>query len=316
MGNQVEWKGSRLRIPVKHSKNTGGISFDGLDKFSTVKADNFTNMEFDPTGRQISCVISQMEVDVNATARVTDIIARQLESDAQDMADDIAGIFYANRVGKNFLGLLDATADTGIYGGLNRAIAPFTGLQGNRTTIGGAGILTLAIMRTMMSACTHGTEVPDLIVCPTAVWALYESLLTPTVINQIAVTGYPQMTRDGMVSGIQGLKGQQGFNAIYYSGVPVVADRRALAGNMFFVNTNKIKFYGLKSTDPDYKPVKFAGQTIEGVYSNVPTVTGFSFSGFNKPIDQYGKVGHIILMGNLIASSPRHLGRLTNVVSA
>ncbi|MBT9146050.1 MAG: hypothetical protein DDT42_01929 [candidate division WS2 bacterium] len=123
------------------------------------------------------------------------------------------------------------------------------------------------------------------------------------------------MTRDGMVSGIQGLKGQQGFNAIYYSGVPVVADRRAPAGNMFFINTNKIKFYGLKSTDPDYKPVRFAGRTIEGTYSNVPRVTGFSFSGFNKPIDQYGKVGNIILMGNLIASSPRHLGRLTNVVS-
>lgn len=312
LGNQKSWRGSKLRMPIKHARNTQGMSFDGLDRFATTKADNFINMEFDPTGRQIPCVISQMEVDVNATNRVVDLVARQLESDAQDIADDIAGLFYTLQTGKNFLSVLDAVDDGGLratYGGLARAT--FLGIRGNVTAA--VGLLTLGRMRTMMNSCTHGTESPDLIVCPRPVWGFYESLLTPTVINQIAVTGFPQLTRTGIAPGVQSLKGQQGFDAIYYSGKPVVADDRAPAGNMFFLNTNRIAFYGLKSTDPDYKTVKFTGQNIDGVYSDAPVVNGFSFSGFNKPVDQYGSVGHILLMGNLIANSPRHLGRLLGI---
>jgi hypothetical protein len=81
------------------------------------------------------------------------------------------------------------------------------------------------------------------------------------------------------------------------------------------LNTKNIAFHGVKTTDPDYKTVKFQGGGLESPYS-VPSTTGFSFSGFNKPIDQYGKVGHIILIGNLICNNPRNQALLYGITGA
>jgi len=84
---------------------------------------------------------------------------------------------------------------------------------------------------------------------------------------------------------------------------------------MFMLNTRNIAFYGVKTTDPDYKTVTFTGGGLESVYS-VPVTTGFSFSGYNKPVDQYGKVGHIILIGNLICNNPRNQAMLSGITGA
>ncbi len=86
LANQKDWKGTQIRFPVKYAQNTQGMSFDGLEKFSTTKSDNFIYGYFSPTGREINSVISQIEADVNATNPVINLEARQLASDAQDMA--------------------------------------------------------------------------------------------------------------------------------------------------------------------------------------------------------------------------------------
>jgi hypothetical protein len=100
-----------MRFPVKTASNSEGMWFDGLEKFSTTKTENFRNMKFSPTGREINSVISGIEVDVNQTNKVTDIVSRQLASDAQDMASDIASAFYTLQTGKAFLSLVDAVDD-------------------------------------------------------------------------------------------------------------------------------------------------------------------------------------------------------------
>ena len=67
---------------------------------------------------------------------------------------------------------------------------------------------------------------------------------------------------------------------------------------------------------PGHTPISFSkGGGIEGVYS-VPSTTGFSFSGFKTPIDQYGRVGHTMLMGNLICKDPRSGGVLIGITGA
>ncbi len=80
------------------------------------------------------------------------------------------------------------------------------------------------------------------------------------------------------------------------------------------LNTKKIAFYGLPSTMPGYKPVKFTAGSMDSVY-NIPVTTGFSFSGFQMPIDQYGRVGHTILMGELLSDNPRLNSLMTGVVT-
>lgn len=325
LGNQKQWKGSQLRIPIKYTQNTNGTSFDGLDKFSTTKANNFVKMTFNPTGREMPVVISQIEADVNqAGGKIVDLVARQMESDAQDMASDIAEKFYTLQTGKEFLSLTDACDDANLgatsYGGLARST--YTGLQGNLTQ--SIGALSLTDMRTAVNGATHGANTPNLIITTKAVWQYYEALLIPTLTTRVEATalngyssfvgasmnGLPNITAPGSQT-----TGTQGFNAIYYSGIPLVADEDCTAGYMFGLNTRSIAFHGLKSTDPDYQPVSFAsGGGMDSVYS-VPSTTGFAFSGFNKPIDQYGKVGHIILMGNLVCDNPRLNFLMTDITS-
>ena len=111
LGNQKNWKGSQMRMPIKYATNSEGMSFNGLEKFSTTKTNNFINMTFNPTGREIPTVISQIEADVNESNKIIDLIARQMSSDAQDMASDIATLFYTLQTGKNFLSLKDACDD-------------------------------------------------------------------------------------------------------------------------------------------------------------------------------------------------------------
>lgn len=324
LGKQKRWQGSQMRMPIKYAQNSQGMSFNGLEKFSTTKTNNFINMTFNPTGREIPTVISQIEADVNSSNKVMDLIARQMASDAQDMASDIATLFYTLQTGKNFLSLKDACDDGSLgatsYGGLLRAT--YTGIKGNYVSIGGN--LTLANLRTEYNACTHGSDSPDLILTTKAVWAFYEKLLTPTLSNQVtqaSLSGYAKFT-GASANGVPNiaapgtdLKGSQGFSAIFYNGVPVIADENCNSGYLYMLNTRSLAFYGLPSTHPDYKPVKFSDSSMDSVY-NVPATTGFSFSGFNTPIDQYGQVGHIILMGDLICNNPRLNGVMIGITGA
>ncbi len=325
LGNQKRWAGKRMKFPIKWQKGVAGTAFDGLQKFSTSKSDSFAMMEFDPTGYEHNVVISQMEADVNSTAKAIDLIAREIQSREYDMMDSIATLFYTIHDSstpdyKNFLSLYDACDNESLgpstYGGLDRTDY---GNDGVYTATGGA--MSLTTLRTMFSACTHGWEKPDLIIMSRTNWNRYEilnSAITSTgnIWYDLASSkGYPQMTRTGIAAGTIGLRGQRGFDALWYSGAPVVMDEKIGTNYTLMLNTNHLAFYGLKSTHPDYTPVQFAKGTVEGVYSDVPSTPGFAFSGFNTPIDQYGKVGHIILMGNLISDSPRHLGMESNYTS-
>lgn len=309
LGNQKPWK---TYFPIKWAAGITGTDFDGLDKFSTALSNSFERMKFDPTGFSVNVAYSQMELDVAAAGtNEINMIARELESRAQDMIDGVADRFYTLQTGKKFLSLIDAcdngtlaTAET--YGGLDRSTY---GLAGIYTASNGA--MTMANLRTKFANCTHGGEGPTMIVTTKANWARYEALnITTTSYGTInySNTGYPQVTRTGVLPSVQGLKGDKGFDALWYCGKPMVVDEKCPANHLFMLNENHLAFYGLKSTKKGYTPVTFGGGSIESVYTNVPKATGFAFSGFNDPIDQYGSVGHIILMGNLISDSPRHQG--------
>ena len=318
LGNQKLWKGYQMKFPVQYQATDTGTWFTGLEQFSTTKVNDFVNMTFNPTGREEAVTLSGIEMDLNNSDRVIDLAARETEKTANKLADVIANSFYTLQSGDAFLSLLDAVDDgsnTANYGGLSRST--YTGIQGNYTA--SVGTLTLSVMGTMFNDCTHGNESPDLIITPKAVWNYYESLLTPTVRTTVTATdlkGYSQMTRTGIVAPGAGLGGHQGFNAIFYRGVPVVADEKANAGDMYFINTRHLTFYGVRSTLPGYKPFKFSSDNIEDVYDQAPKTFGWSFSGFNTPINQYGEVGHIVVIGNLISDKPNTLGRMTGITGA
>lgn len=311
LGNQKPWK---EYFPVKYATGVAGTDFDGLDHLATALSDSYARMEFDPTGFSVNVAISQMEVDVSkARNTIIDLAAREFESRAEDMIDGIGTRFHTLQTGKAFLSLIDAadneTAGPATYGGLDRSTYGLSGIYTSTT-----GAMSLATLRTKYNACTHGTSRPDLIVTSKTGWTRYEvlnSATTSTGYIQYSLAeskGYPQLTRTGIAPNIMGLRGQRGFDALWFSGTPVVIDEKCSANYLYMLNTDHLAFYGVKSTDPDVTPIKFGKGSIDSVFTDVPKVTGFAFTGFRKPIDQYGLNGHIILMGNLIADSPRHQG--------
>lgn len=313
LGNQKTWNGTKMKFPIKYAASDTGGSFDGLDKFTIAKVDTRINMEFSPRAEYQSVTLSQMEIDVNATEKgVIDQVKLELASAQTDMIDRLASRWYAYQSGKNFDGLYDAVDEgdtTATYGGLTRST--YTGIKGNLTASTGA--LTVAKMLTMMNECDHGGDRSTLIVTTKTVWGYYHALVEAKISVNTTANGYPQLTRTGIAPGVQALKGQLGFDALWFDGVPVVKDEKMTAGYMAFINEKHLVFYGLKSQK--YKPIQFTSKNLESVYSDIPSTTGFAWSGLLDPIDQYGEVGHIILMGDLISDSPRHLGMLTGITS-
>ena len=163
MAKAKKWSGEKMKHPIKYKKNVTGQSFDGYDTLSTAATDNRINLEFDPRFYQITASIPLTEVDVNATeARVLDLVALELESSAQDMADDIGTLLYADGTGnsnKDFLGLaaiVDDGTSVATYGSQSRTT--YTTIKATVTASGGT--LTLDKMATLYNAVSSGSIRP------------------------------------------------------------------------------------------------------------------------------------------------------------
>ena len=317
LGKQKDWAGYNGKFPIQYQVTDNGTWFNGLEKFNTALTDDFVNLTFSPTGVEEPIVISGIEASINASMPKVNLVKRAFERSANAMITKVANAFYTLQSGKTFWSVLDVTDDgtnTPSWGGLARST--YTTLKGNLTT--GVGNLTLAVMGTMYDSCSNGPDHPDLIIAPKAVWRYYESLITPTrqVVSQlISVKGYDKWTINGVVPATS-LHGSQGFNSLDFRGVPVVSDELAPSGTMIFLNTKYVNFYGLKPVLEGYKPFKFVEGSIEDPYDQVPKTIGWGFSGLKVPQDQFGEVGHIILLGNLVSTNPARTGRLEGITGA
>src|SRR3990167_4198561 len=110
LGRAKKWGfGEQVRQPVKVSKNSTGQSFAGFDTFSTSATNNRVNLSYPPAFYHISVALPLSELSVNSgDAKVLDLAAIELAGAAQDAADDIGTLFYADGSGndsKDFLGL-------------------------------------------------------------------------------------------------------------------------------------------------------------------------------------------------------------------
>ena len=56
------------------------------------------------------------------------------------------------------------------------------------------------------------------------------------------------------------------------------------------------------------------GKAIEGVYNDAPSKNvGFQWTDFMVPINQYGIVAHIYLLGNQVNWNPKRSGKLEGI---
>src|SRR3990167_7370491 len=177
-----KWSGRTLRIAVKTSKNSTGTSFRGFDSFSTSATDNRVVLEFTPSFHQITCALPGDELSVADTEdKVIDLMKLTIQSDSEDLADDLGTAFYANGAGNNskdvlgLAALVDDGNSVSTIGGLSRST--YTTLASTVTASGGS--FTLAAVDTLWSNVTSGSQKPTAIYTTEAVYNFYGQLLRP-----------------------------------------------------------------------------------------------------------------------------------------
>lgn len=318
LGKAKPWTGHKIYKAIKYKVSPTGGPFSGLDTFDTNAIVNKVRMSWDPTGYYQNVTIPGIEKAVNATsAQVTPMVANAIDDATQDMADGLGDVLYgsADGTGKQFTGLLHIILDSGTIGGLARST--YSTLDATVTASGGTIALTdISTLISNVSLSGSTKNRPTYFVCNETVWDLIEQLYTPTIRHT-----YGMMTMKGPMKlgqeGTAGFSGGNGFVAVTYRGIPIVADEKATSQTLFAINENYLDFYGLKH--PDLKPINLGSKTIEGgpyEAGEVPSkAMGLQWTGFKIPTNQLGEVGQVILLGNLVSFNPGRQGRLTGITS-
>lgn len=320
MRETKNWSGRQLHIPLQFAKPTSGGSFSGVGDFDTALQDTRVRQTFEHKMFYQNISIAGGEASLNKTdAEVLDLVKITLEEGQNAMIDTIGSQLYGIGVGDEFQGLgaiVDAGTNTSTYGSLSRTT--YTMLN-STVQAASAGALTFSLMATVMrgaSAAGSKRQRPSIIVTTETGWDLLESLFIPTTqatydaISRVNVTTYskPGVTFKDQDS----LKGQYGFEALCWRGIPIVADEKCDSGTMFFLNEEYLHWYNLKGVDlTSYK----VSSNIDSVYSEYQKTYPIQWSGFEKPYAQYAKIGQFLALGNLISGSTRRQGKATGITT-
>lgn len=296
-----EWDGRTLRAPVKVSKNTTGQSFRGFDTFSVSPTDNRQYMEYTPSFYQITCALPGDELSVADTDdKVLNLMKLTIQSDTEDMADNLGTIFYADGTGngsKDPLGLaalVDDGTNVSTIGGLSRST--YTTLQS--TVTASSGVISLAKVDTLWINVTSGMQRPTAFFTTQAVYNYYGQLLRP------------QERIEKPASMSKGLESGTGFTALHYNGKPILMDEKCTSGAFIAVNEKYVDWYALPYFNAN--PVSYKSQ-IEGNDYDAPMGLGFSWSDWIVPANSASVVGHIYFGGQFITTNPKRHGKLTGV---
>ena len=223
-----------------------------------------------------------------------------IQSDTEDMADDLGTIFYADGTGngsKDPLGLgalVDDGSSVATIGGLSRSTFPT--LQGTVTASGGS--LTLAKLDTLWINVATGAQKPTAFYTTEAIFNFYGQLLRPQ----------ERITKDASL--MKGIQAGTGFTALSYMGKPVFMDEKATSGSLQALREDDIDWYALPykmATAVSYK------SQVDGNDYPAPMGLGFSWSDWIIPANAAGVVGHIYFGGQFITKNPKRHGKLTGI---
>lgn len=296
-----------MDFPIKYQVGTAIQSFLGFDALPTSFTDTRVTMKYNPRFVAANVALAGTDIAANNTkAKVLDLTRVEMASRAQDLADGIGTMLWADGTGNNskdFLGLA-ALVDNGTVaptiGGLSRST--YTTLQ---STVTAAPTLSLATMRTLWNAIADATVVPTRGYTDYPTWALYEQLLQPQekIFKEVNI--------------VPNYKGYEGFSGLMYAGMEVVPDRKATAGQLVFLNEDYIDFYGLDTSLEAFegaRKVDVASKLFIGNSYNSTSNLGFYWTGFIKSTNQFAFNSFIVMAGQLATDNPRRHGKLTGVV--
>lgn len=292
--------GHRLVISTVVSDRSNGTSFSSFDTLPTAQEDVRARFTIDPSEYAINVTFSGIQLATNKGPEAfLNLVAEEFSDSARALAELLGEHSYLDGTGnnnKNIAGLnyhVDDATDVVTYQGLSRNT--YTNLRATRNAQ--AGALGFANLATDYDAAQRGSDSPTLIVTTPAVFSIIERLVAPTV-NVNYGQKLPTLSPTGQAAG-EGINLFYGVNAIYYRGVPIVADEKCTANNIFTLNENHLFLYEL-----DYP-----SDVVEA------SKEGFGWTGWKKSTNQNAIVGHMLWAGQLVGESSRTMARRTAVTS-
>ena len=291
LSNSRPWDGGdQVLMPIKIQKGTSNGSYAGLDTLSTAQTSDRILASIDPKQYYGSVVISGIQQAVNAgDGRVLDLLAVEMESKAGDLKDSMGDGFYSDGTGntnKDITGLRAAVDDSTFvvtYEGISRST--YTAW---RSVITSDATLTLDNLAADFNSAKVGAEDPTLLLTTPAIFNIYEALMDQDVRYSLSFSGYDQIYGKGMPRKNGNLAQGQGFNSLYFRGIPMVADEKCTTGRLYTLNENHI-FFKTFSKHPNHSAQK----------------NGFFWTGLKEPVNQDGNVGQFLWYGNLASDGPK-----------
>lgn len=320
------WRGVTENQPIETANSTTGGSFAGMDTFPTAATNNTRLMTWYVAAYEQSVVVPGIERAVNANneKQVLRLLATRMDEAKISAAQNIGQIFYGFGAGKDFDGLgliVDNGTNSSSYAGITRSTSPF--INGDVTAVT-SGIITLDYLSSEfdnVSAAGSTSESPTIGLTTKAIWTFIEGLIQPMVsarYETMQLRGYDRV--DGGIpagtmapAGDSRLSGFGGFNALSYRARPLVADDNCTGQTFFWLNEHYLEFKRL--IDSSLNQIASTVEVTEGFYKDVPMPSAFQFRELISPVNQYGEVGLLLLMGNLIDTQPRRNGKLTGITS-
>lgn len=288
--------GSQLLVPIKYQSSSSGGWYSNFDTFSTTQVNTRVNATFTPKQLYFSVPISGIQQAVNkGPQRVLDLLAVEMNSVADDMADTLGTGLYSVGTGtssKQLTGLLAAVDDGGAaatYAGLLRATYT-TWVSDEEST---SAAISNTYLATQFDYAQIGQDAPTIGVTTPAIWSTIEGLAMGTISMNQPTPGlgrqYGTVTKEGVR---QGQGAELGYTALFFRGRPIVADEKCTAGYFYWLNENHI---GLAIWPyPD-----FPG------YSAKPSYNGFCWTGLKVPSNQDASVGQFLFYGQLVTDACR-----------
>lgn len=319
------WRGVTENQPITIANSTTGGSFSNMDVFPTAATNNTRLMTWYVAAYEQSVVIPGIERAVNANneKQVLRLLATRMDEAKVSASQNIGVMFYGVGSGKDFDGLgliVDAGTNSSSYAGITRSGNAY--INGDVTAVT-SGIITLDYLSSEFdnaSAAGSTSESPTDGLTTKAVWTFIEGLMQPMVSARYEVTGLDGYSRtDGGAGGKlpgsngQALTGFGGFNSLVYRARNMYADDNCTTGTFFWLNGNYLEFKRL--IDSSLNQIGSTVEVTEGFYKDVPMPSAFQFRELMSPVNQYGEVGLLMLMGNLIHRQPRRNGKLTSITT-
>jgi len=280
---KVQAGGEHIVVRLGYGKNPNVKFYSGLDILDMNTGKIISAVDFNWKNFVGSVVIPGDERRKNkGKHKMIDLVEAKVQNCEDTMVETLNQTLYGDGTGSGgdaFLGLKAIVTNTGTLAGINRTVN--TWWQANYSdapdteTWGGTNDTIHKAMRAMFHSCSRGMRrfPPNLVITTQSIFELYEN----SMVQNIRYTTLGE--------------GDVSFEAILFSGKPMVWDADCTAGYMYFLNT------------------KF-------LYLVFDTEANFTPTPFQSPYNQDAVGNHILAMGNLVCSQARKQGLIYGITES